>query len=210
MISAKRFTSQGVENGNAQLPESHFGEKINDHVMWLSVCSYLAAQRQGTHSVKNRRIIRGGGRKPFRQKGTGMARQGTRRAPQMRGGARAFGPRPHDYKVRLPRKVRALGIRSALSLAAKEGRIMVVDDLAFEAPRTKLMAEVLGKMGVGDGKCMLITGQADRNTVLSGRNLPRLVVTTVGQLNTYELLNTQSVVITQGALEKLTGEADDA
>lgn len=210
MISAKRYTSKGEESGTAELPESHFGEKVNDHVMWLSVCSYLAAQRQGTHSVKNRRVISGGGRKPFRQKGTGMARQGTRRAPQMRGGARAFGPRPHDYKVRVPRKVRALGIRSALSLAAKEGRVVVVDDLAFDTPKTKAMAELLGNMGVSGQKCMLVTGNADRNTVLSGRNLPFLAVTTVGQLNTYELLNTESVIVTQGALEKLTGEADDA
>ena len=209
MISAKRFTNQGDENGTAELPEHVFGEKVNDHVMWLSVCSYLAAQRQGTHSVKNRRVIRGGGKKPFRQKGTGMARQGTRRAPQMVGGARAFGPRPRKYQVRLPRKVRALGIRCALSLTAKEERVMVVGELGLDKPQTKFVASLLEKIGAGGEKTVLVATDGDNTTYLSGRNIPNLRVTSVGQLNTYELLNCKHLVLTEGALAKL-GEADNA
>ena len=203
MISAKRYTSQGDESGTTELPKHLFGEKVNDHVMWLAVCSYLAHQRQGTSNVRNRKLMRGGGRKPFRQKGTGQARQGTRRSPIMVGGARAFGPRPRNYSVRLPRKVKALGIRSALSLAAKEQRVHVVDDFDFDKPRTKAFASVLGKMGLGESKCVLVTSTNDRVAYLSARNLQNVAVTTVGRLNTYELLNCEAVVMTQGALAVL-------
>ncbi len=208
MISAKRYTSQGDESGTAELPKHHFGEKVNDHVMWLAVCSYLAHQRQGTSSVRNRKAIRGGGRKPFRQKGTGQARQGTRRSPLMVGGARAFGPRPRSYSVRLPRKVKALGIRSALSLAAQEDRIHVVDDFGFDKPSTKVFASTLAKMGLGASKCVLVTSDDDRVAYLSARNVPNVAVISVGRLNTYELLNCEAVVMTQGALAALEASAE--
>jgi len=203
MIVAKSYTIEGVEKGTAELPERHFGEKVNDHVMWLSVCTFLAHQRQGNASVKNRKLIRGGGRKPFRQKGTGQARQGTRRSPLMPGGARAFGPRPHKFEPKLPRKVRALGIRSALSLAARESRVLVLADLKLDKPKTSTMAGILAKMGVGNEKCVLISGDYDRTMFLSGRNIPNLTVTTVGGLNTYQLLNSERLIVTESALAKL-------
>jgi large subunit ribosomal protein L4 len=203
MISAKRFTSQGDEKGTADLPEKLFGDRVNEHVLWLSVRAFLAHQRQGTASVKNRANIRGGGRKPFRQKGTGMARQGTRRSPLMKGGARAFGPHPREYRVRLPRKVRALGLRSALSLAAQEDRIMVVEDFKLVKPQTRTVAGFLDRAGIGSDKCLIVTGTADRALVLSGRNIPKVRVTTVGELNAYHLLNCEKVIMTESALGKL-------
>jgi large subunit ribosomal protein L4 len=202
MIVAKSYSTEGVEKGTAELPVRQFGEKVNDHVMWLSVCTFLAHQRQGNASVKNRRVIRGGGRKPFRQKGTGQARQGTRRSPLMPGGARAFGPRPHKFEPKLPRKVRALGIRSALSLAARESRVLVVADPKLEKPRTSVIAGMLSKMGVDGVKCVLISGDYDRTVFLSGRNIPNLTITTVGGLNTYQLLNSERLIVTESALQK--------
>lgn len=209
MISAKLFTNTGDENGTTELPEKTFGEKVNDHVLWLSVCSYLAHQRLGTHSVKNRSAVSGGGRKPFRQKGTGSARQGTRRSPLMPGGGRAFGPQPHKYRVRLNRKVKALGIRCALSLAAKEERVLVMADPAIETPKTKAMAAVLSNMGVDAEKCLFVHADSDPMVYLSGRNLPRLQLTTVEQLNAYDLLNCHKLILTESALNKLNPEGGE-
>lgn len=204
MISVKKYDSQGREAGTVELPEQLFGDVVNEHVLWLSVRAYLAHQRQGTSSVKNRARIRGGGRKPFKQKGTGQARQGTRRSPLMVGGARAFGPRPRTYTVRLPRRVKALGIRSALSLAAKQERVAVWDDPRFETPKTKDMAGILANMGAGDTKCLVITDVEDKNTFLSGRNLPKITVSNVLQMNAYQLLNCERLILTQSALSKLS------
>lgn len=206
MISAKHFTNTGEEKGKAQLPERVFGESVNEHAMWLSVRNFLLNQRQGTAAVKNRKLARGGGRKPFRQKGTGSARAGTRRSPLWVGGARAFGPMPRSYRTKLPKKVRQLALRSALSLAAKEDRIVIVGDLNLEVPRTKTMVELLGKVGAAGAKCLLVLGASERNVVLSGRNVPKLAVTSVEQLSTYDLLNTDKLLITESALKKL-GEA---
>lgn len=206
MISAKLYSNTGEEKGTTELPEKIFGEVVNEHAMWLSVRSYLDAQRQGNASVKNRTVIRGGGKKPYRQKGTGHARAGTRRSPIWVGGARAFGPKPRTYRTNLPKKVRRLSIRSALSLAAQEERVIVVGDLSLETPRTKAVVELLGKLGCSDTKCVLVTGGTDRNVVLSGRNLRNVNVTTVEQINTYDLLNADTVIVTEGAVQKL-GEA---
>jgi len=206
MISAKLYTNTGDDKGTTKLPDNVFGESVNEHAMWLSVRSYLDAQRQGTASVKNRKAIRGGGKKPYRQKGTGHARAGTRRSPIWVGGARAFGPRPRTYRTKVPRRVRQLALRSALSLAAKEDRIVVVADIAIETPKTKLMMELLGKIGCADEKCVMVLGSAERNVVLSGRNLQNLNITSVEQINTYDLLNADRVIVTESAVKKL-GEA---
>ena len=208
MISAKHYSNTGDEKGTTELPERVFGESVNEHAMWLSVRSYLDAQRQGNASVKNRAASRGGGRKPYRQKGTGHARAGTRRSPIWVGGARAFGPRPHKFQTKLPKKVRQLSIRSALSLAAREERVLVVGDISIETPRTKAIVELLGKLGCAETKCVLVLGSAERNVVLSGRNLRNLNVTSVDQINTYDLLNADKVIITDAAIRKL-GEAGE-
>jgi large subunit ribosomal protein L4 len=203
MISAKHYTSAGEEKGTAELPEKIFGEPVNEHAMWLTVRNFLLNQRQGTAAVKNRKEIRGGGKKPYRQKGTGHARAGTRRSPIWVGGARAFGPIPRSYRTKLPKKVRQLAIRSALSLAAKEDRVVVVGDLQLEVPRTKAIVDLLGKVGVTDTKCLLVLGAAERNVVLSGRNLRKLQVTSVEQLSAYDLLNAEKLLLTESALQKL-------
>jgi large subunit ribosomal protein L4 len=206
MISAKHYTSTGEEKGTARLPEKLFGEAVNEHAMWLTVRNFLLNQRQGTAAVKNRKLVRGGGRKPHRQKGTGSARAGSRRSPLWVGGARAFGPIPRSYRTKLPKKVRQLALRSALSLAAKENRVVVIGDLSLEVPRTKTMFDLLSKVGVVDTKCLLVLGATERNIVLSGRNLSKLNITSVEQLSAYDLLNAEKLLITESALAKL-GEA---
>jgi large subunit ribosomal protein L4 len=203
MISAKKFNSQGDEAGTAELSETVFGERVHEHVLWLSVKAYLANQRQGNAHVKSRGNVRGGGKKPWRQKGTGMARAGTRRSPIWVGGGRAFGPRTRDYTQKLPRKVKSLSLRSALSLKAGDGALWVIEDPSFDKPHTKTVAAMLDKMGTGDAKTLIVTHEGDRMLYLSSRNLPRVRVSMVGQLNAYDLLNCDNVVITDSAVKKV-------
>ncbi len=203
MISVKRFTNVGEESGTAELPESLFGGKVNDHVLWLTVRSYLAHQRQGTAKVKTRAEVRGGGRKPWRQKGTGHARAGSIRSPIWVGGGRAFGPKPRNYRIRLPKKVKAVGFQSALSLAAKEERVIVVGDLALSEPKTSELAGILEKIGVSGEKCILVVEKSETTLYLSGRNISYLRVVPVGELHTYHVLDCEKLILTESALGKL-------
>ncbi|RMI17198.1 MAG: 50S ribosomal protein L4 [Calditrichaeota bacterium] len=173
----------------------------NDHVLYLAVKAYLANQRQGTHSVKNRAAVSGGGRKPFRQKGTGRARQGTIRAPHMVGGGRAFGPHPRDYRQELPKKVRQLARRSALSYKARENKILVVEDFQFEEPKTKRVVELLENLNVEDRKVLILTGSYDPNLYKSARNIPYKSVLPAPQFSVYDVLNAETVILQKGAVE---------
>lgn len=175
----------------------------NDHVIYLAVKAQLANRRQGTHSVKNRAAVSGGGRKPFRQKGTGRARQGTIRAAHMVGGGRAFGPHPRDYRQELPKKVKRLARKSALSYKARQEGIMVVENFEFEEPRTKRIYEILQNLKVADKKVLLLTPDYDLNLYKSARNLPYVNVMKASDLSTYDILNANVLLFQKSALDSL-------
>ncbi len=188
--------------GRATLDDAVFGAQVNVPVMHQVVRAQLAAARAGTHATKTRGEVSGGGKKPWRQKGTGRARQGSNRAPHWTGGGVVFGPQPRSYEMKVPRKMRALALRSALSDRAREGRIAVVDSFAFETPKTKDAVKALDALGVS-GKSLVVLEGRDDAIGLSFRNLPETHVILVDQLNTYDILNADWVVFTQAALARV-------
>lgn len=201
-MELKVYKTDGKSTGKkVALNPEVFGVEPNDHVLYLAVKAYLANQRQGTHSVKNRSAVAGGGRKPFRQKGTGRARQGTIRAPQMVGGGRAFGPVPRDYRQELPKKVNALARKSALSYKAKEEKIVVVEDFEFDTPKTRRVIELLENLKIDDRKVLILTKTHDLNLYKSARNVPYKQVLQAPQFSAYDVLNAQVLVIQKGAVE---------
>ena len=182
-----------------------FGVEPNDHAIYQAVRSFQANQRQGTHKVKPRNEVRGGGKKPFRQKKTGRARAGTMRSPLMVGGGSIFGPHPHDYVVKLPEKVRKLARRSALSYKAKDAAIVVVEDFSFEAPKTREMMDVLKALSLGGKKTLLLTTAADQNILRSGRNITQLSIQEAAKASTFDILNSQVLLIQKSALARIEG-----
>ena len=202
-MNAKHFSAKGDERGTVELPDEVFGQPVHEHAIWEAVRCYLANQRQGTASVKTRAEVSGGGRKPWRQKGTGRARQGSTRSPLWRHGGRAFGPRPRSYNYTLPKKVRSLALRSALSARALDSAVSVVDVLDFAAPRTKDLAGLLKRIGAGEKRCLLVLGEHRPNTYLSGRNIPRLQTVPVRELNPYLVMQSETIVFELDGLEKI-------
>ena len=188
--------------GRATLDDAVFGAQVNVPVMHQVVRAQLAAARAGTHSTKKRGEVSGGGKKPWRQKGTGRARQGSNRAPQWRGGGVVFGPQPRSHEMKVPRKMRAIALRSALSDRAAEGRIAVVDSFAFGSPKTKDAVGALASLGVS-GKSLVVLEERNDTVGLSFRNLPDTHVILVDQLNVYDILNADWVVFTQAALTRV-------
>lgn len=197
------FSEMGEKKGTVELPSELFDAPRHDHAMYESVKCYMANQRQGTSSVKSRGMMKGGGRKPWRQKGTGMARAGTNTSPLWVGGARAFGPRPRDYSYRLPKKLNRLALLSALSVRAGEQAVGVIDSISVEAPKTKVVAEMFKRAGLDDKKCLVLLGSSDRNLILSMRNLPKVRTALAVQVTPYDLLDSEFVLLTQEGLEKL-------
>lgn len=189
------FDSSGRQTGEMTLDAAVFGIVPNVSVMHQVVTARLAAFRSGTSSTKTRGEVSGGGKKPWKQKGLGRARQGSTRAPQWKGGGVVFGPKPRSYAQRTPRKMRRLALTSALSARAAEGAILVVDTFAWEKPQTRSAAEMLQKMGV-DGKVLFVLGRNDRIAERSVRNLPNAIILPVDQLNAYDVLWAESVVFT--------------
>ncbi|MCB0722782.1 MAG: 50S ribosomal protein L4 [Ignavibacteriae bacterium] len=185
------------------LPDEVFGVEPNEHLLYQAVRVYLSNQRQGTHKTKERSEVRGGGKKPFRQKGTGRARQGTSRSPLMKGGGTIFGPRPHKYRLSLPKKAARLARKSALSLKAKENEIMVVEDFTFEAPKTKDLFGILSLLKISDKKILLILPEKNENLYKSGRNIPKLDVQISDKVATYQLLNNGMILLQKSAIENL-------
>jgi large subunit ribosomal protein L4 len=202
-VTVKMFGADGAEKGTAELPEELFGQPVHEHLMWLSVKRHLGNQRQGTAQVKNRAAVSGGGRKPFRQKGTGRARQGSNTSPLMPGGGRAFGPRPRDYRTDLPKKQRRAALASALSLRASENAVAVIEAIQPAEPKTRLVAELLGKIGMGGKRTLLVLDQADAMVLRSCRNLRHLNTTLAHQLNAYDLLTTDQLLLTRAGLERM-------
>lgn len=192
----------GDRVGEIELNENVYGAEVNEHVLYEVVKNYLANQRQGTQSAKTRAEVRGGGKKPFRQKGTGNARQGTIRAPHFVGGGVAFAPKPRDYSYKLPKKVKRLAFRSALSSKINEGEVIILDSLAFDAPKTKEMVNVLANIKA-ERKALVVTLEKDENVVKSASNIKGVGSAFVGSLNVYDILNHTSLVLTKEAAEKI-------
>ena len=202
-MNAKVFTSDGSEKGTAALPDELFAQQVHEHLLWLSVKRHLGNQRQGTAKVKTRGEVSGGGRKPWRQKGTGRARSGSNTSPLWPGGGRAFGPKPRDYRTDLPKAQRRQALAAALSFKAGENAVAVLESLSFAAPRTRDMAETLKKLGLSDKRTLLVLGQADENVVRSCRNLPKLRTTLAHQVNPYELMNCEMLLLTRDGLDRM-------
>lgn len=202
-IQVKVVGIDGSEKGSAVLPEELFGQPVHEHLMWLSVKRHLGNQRQGTAKVKTRGEMSGGGRKPWRQKGTGRARAGSNTSPLWVGGGRAFGPKPRDYRTSMPRRQRRAALASALSLRASENAITVLDALTFDAPKTARMAEILRTLGLSEKRTLLVLDQMEENLLKSCRNLRNLTPTLAHQLNAYELLNCETVLMTASGLDRI-------
>jgi len=200
-MKAQAYSADGkARSKGVELPESTFDGVVNEAALHQVVTAYLNGLRQGTASTKNRARVRGGGRKPWRQKGTGRARAGTIRSPLWRGGGVVFGPQPRPHSVRVPRKLRRLAIRSALNARAAEGNLVVVDALELEAPRTKAIVELLEKIGEGASNVLILTHGTKRMVHLSARNLPGLLVRPWGEASAYELLWADRIVVEDSAL----------
>jgi len=202
-MNAKIYASDGSEKGTAALPDELFAQQVHEHLLWLAVKRHLGNQRQGTAKVKTRGEVSGGGRKPWRQKGTGRARSGSNTSPLWPGGGRAFGPKPRDYRTDLPKGQRRAALASALSLKANENAVAVVESLSFAAPKTREMADTLKKIGLADKRTLLVLGQADDNVVRSCRNLPNLRTTMAHQVNAYELLHCEVLLLTKDGLDRM-------
>ncbi|MED4207061.1 50S ribosomal protein L4 [Neobacillus mesonae] len=196
------FNQNGSQVGDIELNESVFGIEPNQHVLFEAIVMQRASLRQGTHKVKNRSEVAGGGRKPWRQKGTGRARQGSIRSPQWRGGGTVFGPQPRSYSYKLPKKVRRLAIKSALSSKVVEENILVLESLAFEAPKTKDFKAVLNGLSV-EKKALIVTADLDENVALSARNIPGVTVVTADGINVLDVVNHEKLIMTKAAVEKV-------
>lgn len=197
------YNQSGSTVGEIELNDAVFGIEPNKHVMSEAVISYRASLRQGTAKVKNRSEVRGGGRKPWRQKGTGRARQGSIRSPQWVGGGVVFGPVPRSYAYKLPKKVRRLALKSALSTKVLENNIYVLDQLTFEKPKTKDFVQFLNNLSIADSKTLVITGEFNENVSLSARNIPGVKIIDTYALNVVDILGYDKLVITKDAVEKV-------
>ena len=185
------------------LSDDIFGIKPNDHAIYLDVKQYLANQRQGTHKSKERAEIAGSTKKIKKQKGTGGARAGSIKSPVFRGGGRVFGPRPRDYSFKLNKKLKQLARKSAFSYKAIDNSVFILEDLIFDAPKTKTYINLLSSLSLGDKKTLLLMPEVNKNVVLSSRNVPKTKVMVVEDVNAYELLNADSLVLCEGSISKL-------
>lgn len=199
MLEAHHVTSAGGKKKTKfSLPAAYEGE-VHQGALYHAVRAYLSNQRQGTHSTKTRAEVSGGGKKPWRQKGTGRARAGTTRAPQWRGGGVVFGPKPRSYRVDLPRKVKRLAKQSALNARAQDGALYVIESMTFESPKTRQVVDILTKLGIQDKKVLLLTAEHRPEVFLSSRNLPRVHAVRYVNASAYEILWADALVIEEAA-----------
>lgn len=201
------LNTKGKKTGRTvELPEEIFGAEPNNHVVYLAVKQYLAAQRQGTHKVKTRAEVQGASRKLHRQKGTGGSRKGNIRNPLYKGGGSIFGPKPHLYNFKLNRKEKDLAKISALSFKAKENAIVIVEDITMDAPKTKTFIDILGNLKVADKKTMFIMPENNDNVELSIRNVPSVLGVLLSDMNTYDIVNSEVLVMTESAAKIFSEE----
>lgn len=197
------YNMAGTSVGEMELAESVFGIQPNQSIMHAAVVNYLANQRQGTQSTLTRAEVRGGGRKPWRQKGTGHARQGSTRSPQWRHGGIAMGPKPRSYRYTLNKKVRRTAMKSAFSTKVLEGNLIVVDSIALEEFKTKAVIKMLSDLGA-DQKALIVTPEADQKVVRSARNIPGVKTAAINTINVYDILGHDKLIIAKDAVNKLT------
>ncbi|MDR0817301.1 MAG: 50S ribosomal protein L4 [Clostridiales Family XIII bacterium] len=202
MAKVTVLSQDGSPAGDIKLNDDIFGIEVNEYAVYEVVKNYLANQRQGTQAAKTRSEVRGGGRKPFRQKGTGRARQGSSVAPNHVGGGIVFAPKPRDYSYKVPKKVRRLALKSALTSKVNDGEIIVIDTLAFDAPKTKDMVTFLANVNA-EKKALIVTADKDENVVRSAANIPGIGTTQVGTLNVYDILNYTSFIVTKDAVNRI-------
>ena len=202
MTKVTLYKQDGTTNGEIELNSDIFGIEPNENVVFDAVIMQRASLRQGTHAVKNRSAVSGGGRKPWRQKGTGRARQGSIRSPQWRGGGIVFGPTPRSYSYKLPRKVRRLAIKSVLSQKVLDQKLVVVEALQFDAPKTKEFAQVLSNLNV-DTKVLVVVESSNDFALLAARNIPNVTVVDETQVTVLDVVNNDKLVLTQAALSKV-------
>ncbi|MGH7525561.1 MAG: 50S ribosomal protein L4 [Gemmatimonadales bacterium] len=201
MLEALHYSSAGAKrDAKFALPEDYFDGTVNEPVLHQAVKVFLNNQRQGTHATKTRSFVSGGNQKPWKQKGTGRARQGSTRAPHWRGGGTVFGPHPRDYRTDIPRKVKQLARRSALNARAREGALHVVERFAFRSPKTAQLARLLDSLGIEGRKALVLTAGQNDYVYLSGRNLPTVEVMPYPQASAYDILWSDAVVVEEGAL----------
>lgn len=202
MNSVALFKQDGTQNGDVTLNDAVFGVEPNENVVFDAILMQRASMRQGTHAVKNRSARRGGGRKPWRQKGTGRARQGSIRSPQWRKGGIVFGPTPRSYSYKLPKKVMRLALKSVLSQKVLDNSLVAVDSLAFDAPKTKDFVNVLNNLNV-DTKTLVLVEEDNEKAALAGRNLPNVKILKAKGVNVLDVANSDKLVVTQKALDQL-------
>ncbi len=202
MPTVALLNQSGTQVGDIELSDTVFGIEPNEHVLHQAVVMQQASLRQGNHKVKNRSEVRGGGRKPWRQKGTGRARHGSIRSPQWVGGGVVFGPTPREYGYKLPKKVRRLALKSALSSKVKEDALIVVDELQLDAPKTKAMVSIMSNLSV-DHTALIVTADYDEKVALSARNIPGVQVITANHVNVLDILKHDKLVLTKSAAEKV-------
>lgn len=201
MANVKVLNMSGSEVGSLELNDNIFAVEVNEHVMHQAVVQYLANRRQGTKSTKTRAEVRGGGRKPWKQKGTGRARQGSIRSPQWTGGGVVFAPKPRDFSFKLNKKVKRLALKSALSSRLNQNKFIVLDELKLEQVKTKEMANVLNNLNLS--KALIVLEDGNRNVVLSTRNIPSVKTASVNTINIYDILKYDTFVVTKEAVKKI-------
>ena len=201
MANVSVYNMEGKEVGTMELNDAVFGVEINDHLVHLAVVRQLANKRQGTQKAKTRSEVSGGGRKPWRQKGTGHARQGSIRAPQWTGGGVVFAPVPRDYEVKMNKKERRAALKSALTSRVQENKLIVLDDLKLDEVKTKAMQAVLNNLNVS--KAMVVLADNDQNVVLSARNIPDVITALPNTINVYDVLKYNTVILTKSAVASI-------
>ena len=201
MATVKLYNMEGAEVGSVELNDAIFGVDVNTHLMHMAVISQLANKRQGTQSAKTRAEVSGGGRKPWRQTGTGQARQGSTRSPQWRHGGVVFAPKPREYGFKMNRKEKALAIKSALTSRVEDGKIFVIDSISLDEIKTKKMTTMLGKFGLD--KALIVMDKKDENVILSARNIPDVTTVTSNAINVFDILKYGNMVITKEAVQQI-------
>lgn len=201
MAKVSVYNMEGSQVGDIELNDAVFGVEVNEHLVHMAVVSQLANKRQGTQKAKTRSEVSGGGRKPWRQKGTGHARQGSTRAPQWTGGGVVFAPTPRDYTIRLNKKEKRLALKSALTSRVQENKLIVLDELKFDEIKTKEFKKVMDNLNVG--KAMVVIGGQDENVILSARNLPTVNTAVAENINVYDILKGDTLVLTKDAVAKI-------
>ena len=201
MANVSVYNMEGKEVGKMDLNDAVFGVEVNEHLVHMAVVQQLANNRQGTQKAKTRGEVSGGGRKPWRQKGTGHARQGSTRSPQWKGGGTVFAPVPRDYSFKLNKKEKRAALKSALTSRVQEDKFLVLDELKFDEVKTKKFSEVLNNLKVS--KAMVVTADDDKNVILSARNIPTVITSAANNINTYDIMKYNTVIATKDAVAKI-------